>query len=302
MVNNSEIKPSRNDSADFSPNEMVTLWLKETYWLTDETANPELPREAVGESYLNQLFRFQMDGRKLMLIGTDQSVAGMPEALPVDSKLATDVLQRLNGFWISGWHPNGEPTTTSKLAERDVQLQAELEGQLLFYPELKSIPMAAMQLKGAWVEGGRLVTGIDEAGAMQIGRAMGQLAIVQFDSGSYRVLPIDPKIRASQDELRVVHFEAAPCPMVRGAEARLPCKSYGGPFGGRAIAAFGYWSQQRAVAVSRMGCRVCEAGESPFAVRDLSEFSKSATASRHGTTTSTNRLASAAGENLEAGD
>jgi len=302
MTKNPDNKSGGSDEASFSQNRMVTLWLKETYWLRDRQPHPEPPREAVGDSYLNQLFRFQLDGLELALIGANQPVTDLPEPLPVDSELARSVLHRLNGFWISGWHPNGEPTATSNLAEREALLDSELERQLPYYPELKSIPMSAMQQRGSWVEGGRFVTGIDEFGAMQVGRALGQLAIVQFDSGKYLVWPIDPKICASRDDLRVVQLEAAPCPMLMGTEVKLPCNRYGGPFGSRAIAAFGYWSQQRTLAVSRVGCRVCEAGDSPFPVRDPSEFSKSAAASRHGTATSTNRRAFAAGENVKVAD
>lgn len=269
--------------ADYSLLRPVPLWLKRDYSHIDAVLAPEPAHEELSTSYIDQSLRFQLDGIEYLIANSECDLRDWPEPLKTEDENRRRVLQRVHGFWLSAWHPNGYPTPIKLLGERDEALQAAVEWLRMFTPDLRAIPATAVQARGSWVEGGAILTGITEAAAIEVARRLGQLAVVEIGTEYLKVVPVDESIRPSADKFQLIELPSAPCPMVRGCETKLPCKRYGGPFGGRAIAASGYWSRQRAVGISRMGCTLCEAGKSLFPHASLETTVTTANASRHGT-------------------
>lgn len=270
---------------EFSQLRQISFWLKREYNLRDAVNEPEPPHEDISSSYLKQMLRFELGGREYLLAGREHNLDDWPTPMEAEDPRRAAVLAQIQGYWMSAWHPGGYPTPIASLAERDLTLQSAVNLLRLINPELRVTPATAVQAQGSWVEGGAIVGAIPESAVTRMAKRLGQKAIVEITADHFRVIPVDDSVRAQSDQIVLIELDAAPCPMVRGCETERPCKRYGGPYGSRAMAAAGYWFQQRGVAISRMGCSICEAGNTPFPHTDIDGRTMHANASRHGTAT-----------------
>lgn len=278
-------KPKWSTPEEFSALRQIEFSLKEDYSHIDAVLEPEPAGEALLESYHNQALRLQLDGREYLVAGDNYDLTSWPSPMSSDHPRRTWILQAIEGYWISAWHPSGYPTPLHSLGERDEALKHAIDWARHHHPELRVTPASAIQAVGSWLEGGAILSGISQTFALDLARKLGQSAVVEVAGGSLRVISVDESVPAEAEPLVIIELDASPCPMLLGCETERPCKRYGGPYGGRAISAAGYWFRQRAVAISRVGCSICEAGNTPFPHVELDMVVAEANASRYGTAT-----------------
>ena len=263
----------------------ATLWLKEEYWHRDKLLEPEPPYEIVHRSYLNQLLQVELDGSIFVLVPEIVDLVDWPEPIDPGSPRYQSVLERLNGFWLSNWHVYGSPLAVSELAHYDEILNRQLDDVGARAPQMQRYRAAAFHLHGAWVEGGVLVTGVEEAEIAELAALAGQQAYVQIDGESLRVKPVLGAQPASRQSIRLIELEEPRCPMLRGCHTDIACERPGGGYTSASMAMALLWNQQRSVAVETLGCGPCSRGLANHNSYSLASIHKQAVASRHGTAT-----------------
>lgn len=275
-------QPASNPSKSPQP---ATLWLKDEYWLRDKLLEPEPPYEIVQRSYLNQLLQVELDGRIFVLVPEIVDLVDWPEPIDPASPRYQSVLERLSGFWLSAWHVYGSPLAMSELAEYDETLNRLLDAVGEKAPRMQRYRAAAFHLHGAWVEGGVLVTGVEEDEIAEQAALAGQQAYVQIDGGFLRVKPVYGAQPASRQQIRLIELEEPRCPMLRGCHTDVGCERPGGGYTSASMAMALLWNQQRSVAVKTLGCGPCSKGLANHNSYPLDSINNQAVASRHGTAT-----------------
>ncbi len=192
------------------------------------------PAELPLNSYRTQRYQLRLDGARYELApGTG------PRTTPLDLPL----------HLISGWHPQGAPSTRGE--------GHAAQGRLLDRLDERAVvaTVTAYPSNRSWFEPALAITGLSDDAAVHLAWEVGQLAAVRWDKDAITVLPTDlsvPRQPASGWQWRQ---QTGPrCPLLGRVEQ---CRLHGGPFGSAAIHAAAISRAHRDLAAVLLGCDIC---------------------------------------------
>jgi hypothetical protein len=207
-------------------------------------------QETVFDSYANQHYRLELDGRLFQLAPVDQETQ-LPE---------TEERPVAPGFIISAWNPNGDPAFENDNNDANEQLERDLA-------HFTYTPLVTLARNSRWIERSFLVQGINRDKAIELARKYGQKGLVALTDNTLEVILVDEPTPANSQTLKVIELPVAPCPLMLEFEAENECRPYGGPYGSAAIEAAAVWSFQSKLLIGALGCSVCQKPSQPYRQR-----------------------------------
>jgi hypothetical protein len=207
-------------------------------------------QETVFDSYANQHYRLELDGRLFQLAPVDQKTQ-LPET--AERPLAP-------GFIISAWNPNGDPAFENDNDDANDRLELDLA-------RFTYTPLVTLARNSRWIEHSFLVHGINREKAIDLARKYGQKGLVALTDTTLEVILVDEPTPANSQTLKVIELPTAPCPLMLEFEAEKECHPYGGPWTSSSIEAAAIWSFQSKLLIGALGCSVCQKPSQPYRQR-----------------------------------
>jgi hypothetical protein len=165
----------------------------------------------------------------------------------------TKIIQptNLNGFIISAWSPNGNPTSYKKNQELSWDLEKELKGKKFKYERVIQVEKTR-----AWVEDAFLIHNITVNQARRLALKFQQRAFIRLLGNEATVYETISSNRRKAEIGPISRPLSCPA-KAEGVESNEFCRQHGFWTTGQALAALGIWRDNLTIVNSRLGCNLC---------------------------------------------
>jgi hypothetical protein len=202
------------------------------------------PNQPLEDSYRDQWYAFRGSSNFELRPSAEVTHEPVPE-----------VFGNFPAYIISAWNPRGIPQIYSHNLNRGKEF-----GHRIARRAIDFVKATTFAVDGGWLEESVVVNGISEERAIEYAADLGQPALVRWDAQHLTVIPTEgSSVPPSQTGWSLTTLEKAPCPM-RLANRDAQCVPAGGPWVSASQKVGGIWQQHRGMAMSAVGCGVCDTG------------------------------------------
>ncbi|MEY3277543.1 MAG: hypothetical protein RLZZ426_29 [Actinomycetota bacterium] len=236
--------PEQRDEA--SSNQAEIVYPK--YGIDDETAQRP-PKQPIEDSFRDQWYSLKLP----------QKFELRPSVQPIEN-IDDEIAARLPIFIVSAWNPRGEAQSYDQNFERSQNFYRQIDRLGISFSTTTTFAN-----DGGWLEQSCSMSGITQEQAAQFAAELGQPAFVRWDATHLTVIPTaGSSIPPSQTGWKLTKLDEATCP-VRNFARSQQCVPAGGPWVGASMLVGTVWQQHRGMAMSSVGCGVCDTGAIPLA-------------------------------------
>lgn len=206
------------------------------------------PNQPFEDSYRDQWYTFSWPSR-FELRPTEA-----PSEFPGES-ISDELTALFPIFIMSAWNPRGEAQSFDQNLSRGKDFSHRISRRTI-----EHLSVTTFANDGGWIEQSSALTGVTQEQAAKFATDLGQPAFVRWDSNHLTVIPTEgSNVPPSQTGWNITKREQAPCPM-RNFARDTQCVPAGGPWVGASQLVGAVWQQHRGIALSSVGCGVCDTG------------------------------------------